>query len=341
MRASRVVRMQTQRIEQDAETPLFKQLPPSLPAVERVNEARPLLKPGPFAQEPDVLALDFITGCGHGCPFCPVRLGGDGRALDRVYLATNVAERLTEELLDLPSRPSAVFVSPTTDPFPPLQEIQHETGRVVEVLTRYGIDVWLMTRGFIRPAVLEILRRRAEHVKVTVALTTLDRPLQRMLEPLTAPPRLRLKTIQSLREAGIACNAALEPLIPGVTDTRENLMPVLEGLALAGIRQVSVGYLVLHQRNAEHLQAVLRPQGLDTLVMEEYARGPILPSERGPSGRYLSRSRRQHGYAALMAMAAGVGLRVSVNVLTNPDFSAGQHAELKRAKAGELQMSAR
>src|SRR5207248_1756113 len=100
------------------------------------------------------------------------------------------------------------------------------------------------------------------------------------------------------RDAGIACNAALEPLIPGVTDTRENLMPVLEALSLAGVRSVTVGYLVLHQRTEQHLQTILRPQGLDTLVMEEYTRGPILRSGRGPSGRYLPRSRRQHGYAA-------------------------------------------
>jgi len=324
---------------QDAETPLFKLLPPSLPLVERVSESRPLLKPGPFAQQPEVLSLDFIAGCGHGCPFCPARIAGDGRALDRVYLAANVAERLTEELLDLPRRPSAVFVSPTTDPFPPLQEIQYETGRIVEVLARYGIDVWLMTRGFIRPAVLDTLRRHAERVKVTVALTTLERSRQRMLEPLTAPPRLRLKTMCSLREAGIACNAALEPLIPGVTDTRENLMPVLEALALAGVRQVTVGYLVLHQRIEQHLQSVLRPHGLDTMVLEEYARGPILRTERGLSGRYLPRSRRQHGYAALMAMAAGVGLRVTVNALTNPDFTSGPHAEPRRARPPALQMS--
>ena len=232
-----------------------------------------------------------------------------------------------------------MLVSPTTDPFPPLQEIQQETGRIVEVLAGQGIEAWLMTRGFIRPAVLDVLRRHASHVKVTVAMTTVDRQLQRLLEALTAPPKLRLKTIHNLHEAGIACNAALEPLIPGVTDTRENLMPLLEALANAGIRHVTVGYLVLRQRNEQHLQSILRPQGLDTMVMEEYVRGPIIGNGRGIAGRYLPRARRQHGYAALMSMAAGLGMRVTINALTNPDFMPVRQVESRGAARIALQVT--
>ena len=320
-----------------ADAPLFQLLPPALPVVERVNGSAPLLKPGPFLDRPEILALDHVSGCGHGCPFCVARLGGDSKTFGSIGLTADAAERLTDELLDLPNRLQAVLVSPSTDPFPPLQEIQQETGRIVEVLARRGIEAWLMTRGFIRPAVLDVLRRHAAHVKVTVAMTTVDRQLQRLLESLTAPPRLRLKTIHNLHEAGIACNAALEPLIPGVTDTRENLMPLLEALANAGIRHVTVGYLVLRQRNEQHLQSILRPQGLDTMVMEEYTRGPIIGNGRGIAGRYLPRARRQHGYAALMSMAAGLGLRVTINALTNPDFMPVRQGEPRRGTSVALQ----
>ena len=51
-------------------------------------------------------------------------------------------------------KPRAVYVSPSTDPFPPLAEIQAETGRAVEALAQQGVSAWLMTRGFIRPAAL-------------------------------------------------------------------------------------------------------------------------------------------------------------------------------------------
>ena len=60
--------------------------------------------------------------------------------------------------------------------------------------------------------------------------------LQRVLEPLSAPPRMRLKQIRQMRKLKIPVQAALEPLVPGVTDTRENLLAVLEKLADVGIR---------------------------------------------------------------------------------------------------------
>jgi DNA repair photolyase len=297
------------------------------------------LKAGPFANQPDVLALDYISGCDNVFLSRVIGSSCSGRTAERVALAPNIAERLLDELLSFRRCPKAVLLSPRADPFPPLREIQQETAKITEVLARFGIDTWLMTRGYIRPSILDVLRRHAKHVKVTVATTTIDRARQRMLEPLTAPPRLRLKMIHSLREAGIACNAALEPLIPGVTDTRENLMPLLEALVSAGIRQITVGYLVLLQRAEQHLQAVLRPDGLDTMVLEEYSRGPILRNHRGLAGRYLPRPRRQHGYGAIMAMAAGLGLRVSVDALTNPDFSGRGQVASPRHPTGALQIS--
>ncbi len=339
MRASRGGHSQAKHSGKIAEAPLFQLLPPALPVVERVTGSGPLLKPGPFPDRPEILSLEHVNGCGHGCPFCAARLGGDSKAFGSIGLVADAARRLGDELFALPDKPQAVLVSPTTDPFPPLQEIQQETGRIVEALAGQGIEAWLMTRGFIRPAVLDVLRRHASHVKVTVAMTTVDRQLQRLLEALTAPPKLRLKTIHNLHEAGIACNAALEPLIPGVTDTRENLMPLLEALANAGIRHVTVGYLVLRQRNEQHLQSILRPQGLDTMVMEEYVRGPIIGNGRGIAGRYLPRARRQHGYAALMSMAAGLGMRVTINALTNPDFMPVRQVESRGAARIALQVT--
>src|SRR5579862_4335632 len=111
MRVSNANRRQERQTGHASETPLFKMLAPSLPMVERLIDSRPLLRPTPLARQGDVLTLDFIGGCGHGCPFCPARVAGDGRAFDTVRLASQVEERLTEELLDLPRLPAAVFVS--------------------------------------------------------------------------------------------------------------------------------------------------------------------------------------------------------------------------------------
>jgi hypothetical protein len=43
--------------------------------------------------------------------------------------------------------------------------------------------------------------------------------------------------------------------------------------------------------------------------------------------RYLPKTRRQRGYAALMALAAGYGITVRVSGITNPDFGRPRRTE--------------
>src|SRR5262249_39007865 len=151
--------------------------------------------------------------------------------------------RLDWELTFRRQKPRAIFLSPSTDPFPPFLEFQRETAKVVAVLARHGVQAWLMTRGFIRPAVLTALSEFPKKTKMTFGFTPLDPALRRPLEPLAAPPHLRLKQIAALRARGFAVSVALEPLIPGVTDTREHLLSFLNALAPTGIRHLSASYL--------------------------------------------------------------------------------------------------
>jgi DNA repair photolyase len=290
-----------------------------LPRVEKRARKGAALHASPVGGE-DVLSLNIMAGCVHRCGFCPARAYATNPGDGVVQLFTNNVERIHEELQTRRQKPRAVYVSPATDPFPPVAEIQAETGRVVEALAAHGVSAWLMTRGYIRPSALHVLDTHREHVKVTIGLTTLNRELQRILEPLTAPPKMRVRQIAQLRELGIETKVSIEPLVPGLTDTRENLEPLLEALAAVGIRQVTAGYMFLRQGIRENLVQALEPHGWDGMVMAAFHGGPVLESGNIAPARYLPKARRQRGYSTLMALAANLGITVSVSGLTNPDF---------------------
>lgn len=290
--------------------------------VERLKRQGPALMPGPFQGQPDVLGLDLTAGCGHRCPFCLARAAPTGDGAVAVYEDT--ASQLEDELTLRRFPPRAVVISPSTDPFPPLAEVQAEAARVVELLASRGVEAWLMTRGLIRPSALRALAACRERVRVTVGLTTLDRDIQRAVEPLAAPPRLRLRQLARLRALGIPAQAALEPLIPGLTDTRVSLTAMLEALATAGVRQVVAGYLALRPGVREEFLQSLRAKAWDGLVLDAFADARLLRFGSLPPAYYLSKHTRQRGYAALMALAAGLGITVRVNGITNPDFQ-GPH----------------
>jgi len=296
---------------------------------------RPQQRPGPVAWIPrpgtvlhaspligdgEVLALDLARGCAHRCPFCSMRVAPGYPGAGVVELFRETASQLNRELALRHRLPRAVFISPATDPFPALPEVQAEAVCVVEVLARHGVEAWLMTRGTLRPETLDALARQASRVKMTVALTTLDRGWQRVLEPLAAPPRQRVRQIAELRQRGLRVQVAVEPLLPGLTDRRENLAALLEALAAAGVREITASYAFLRPGLAASLAAALEANGLDGALPEAYARGPLLRTPGLSAARLLPKARRQRGYAALMALAAEYDITVRVCGTTNPDF---------------------
>jgi DNA repair photolyase len=294
---------------------------PSLPHVEWIERRGPVLLNSPLGTDGDVLALNVARGCVHRYSFCAIRASSSYPGDEVIQVYSHIPEKLSEELDRRGQLPRAVFVSPATDPFPPMSEVQAETVRIVEVLARRGVETWLMTRGYIRPFALKALTAHAKTAKVLVGMTTLDRPMQRIVEPLAAPPRLRLRQIAQLRGMGAAVEVGLDPLMPGLTDTRGSLEPLLQALADAGVQHVNVGYLFLRPTIADSLVRTLRPHGWDEMVLDAFADGPMLGGQGVAPARYLAKPRRQRGYAMIVSLASRLGMRVSVSAWSNPDFA--------------------
>lgn len=320
-------------IDQPVEERSFRRLP----QLELRERRGSVLHPGPLADHPEVLALNLGAGCAHRCGFCSARAHSNYQGDEVVTLATNTADLLDRELRQRASKPRAVYVCPSGDPFAPWLTYQKETLRVVGVLARHNVEAWLMTRGVLRPATLDGLAQYRHMARVTLSLTTLDRDLQRVLEPLTAPPALRLRQLGRLRALGVPVSVSLAPLLPGVTDRRENLTPLLAALAKLGVGHVTAGYAFLRPRIIDNLRQALESVGLEETVLSEYEDGPVIQGGALAAAQYLPRGRRQHGYAALMALASRFGITVGVDGLTNPDFRApnrGQSAALPLRRVG-------
>src|SRR5438128_9731874 len=100
-----------------------------LPRVHLIERQSSGLHPSPFVDQPDVLSLNLTRGCVHRCPFCSVRAHPSYVGDEAVYLFRETARRLDKDLATRRKRPRAVFISPSTDPFPPFAEIQAETAR--------------------------------------------------------------------------------------------------------------------------------------------------------------------------------------------------------------------
>src|SRR5205823_4845436 len=120
-----------------------------LPCVSYTKRSGPILHSTPFDETGQVLGLNLAAGCAHQCIFCAARAYANYPGDGMVQLYAETARQLADQLKERGKRPRAVLVSPSTDPFPPLAEVQAEARRVISVLARRGVEAWLMTRGYI------------------------------------------------------------------------------------------------------------------------------------------------------------------------------------------------
>src|SRR5579871_2729872 len=157
-------------------------------------------------------SLNPYMGCVHRCTFCYVRafeLRADRPADDRygrsIRVKMNVAEVLRREL----GRPSwtgeSVVIGAATDPYQPAEGRFRLTRACLEVLAAASNPFGIITRGPMIVRDVDILAEASRHadVSVTFSVPTLDEEVWRQTEPGTAPPRQRLRALETLVEAGV------------------------------------------------------------------------------------------------------------------------------------------
>ncbi|MCS7160568.1 MAG: hypothetical protein RMJ19_08860 [Gemmatales bacterium] len=213
----------------------------------------------------------------------------------------------------------AVFLSPRFDPLPPCREVQSALAKLVRQLARFGLQIWVQTRGVMLAEFREALRLCKAQVRVTVALATLDRELSRALEPGAAPPALRLSQLQWLLEEGISTQVTIAPLVPELTDTPENLLPVLSALRTMGWRRATFGYLLLDPL-ADWQHPSLVPAHWGKSLAELYEAGSLRQYEVQTWARCLAQRERQRRYARLLTWATELGFELRPSNLADPDF---------------------
>jgi DNA repair photolyase len=287
----------------------------------KVHRRGPILRPSRTAP-PDagVFGVDLTAGCAMGCPFCHIRALPGYLGEDQITFDPSVSRRLGWTLEAMDALPKLVVLSPSSDPFPAHAEMRLESERVVRLLLERNVPLLIMTRGRIPKRVIGLLREHAQRVRVAVGLMTLDRKLARRLEPRCAPPMARVGRVARLIDAGVPVEVRLEPMIPGLTDTRENIRPLFEALAEVGATKVVAHYLFLHPSFTHALKGSLKPLELSDKLDEDFQGGPSFSIGSIGRTKHLPLETRKAGLASLAAWGAEVGLSVETGAAQNPDL---------------------
>jgi DNA repair photolyase len=206
-------------------------------------------------------SLNPYMGCVHRCTFCYVRAfekradrPSDDRYGTSIRVKVNVAEVLRRELARRTWSGEGIAIGAATDPYQPAEGRYRLTRACLKVLAGAANPFGIITRGPLVVRDVDVLveaARRAE-VSVTFSVPTLDLAVWRATEPGTAPPRQRLRALRTLVDAGIRASVGMAPILPGISDSPEQLGEVVRAARAAGACGIWANLLYLKPGTREH-----------------------------------------------------------------------------------------
>lgn len=199
--------------------------------------------------------MNLYRGCCHGCIYC------DSRSLcyhldhfDTVRPKEN-ALALLESELRVKRKPGIITMGAMSDPYNPLEEELQLTRGALEMMRRYGFGAAYTTKSALcaRDAdLLADISRRAP-VRVQLTVTCAGDALCRRIEPDVSPSSERFAALRRLSDAGVYAGVWLNPVLPFITDTEENILGVVRQAAEAGAKFVVCFFgMTLRSGNREY-----------------------------------------------------------------------------------------
>jgi DNA repair photolyase len=201
--------------------------------------------------------INPYRGCSHACTYCFARptheyLGlGIGEEFERkIVVKVNAVDRLRAELRASRWRGDTIAMGTNTDPYQHAEGKYHLTRGIVEVLSEARNPFSILTKStlILRDTALLAEAATRTDVAVNFSVGTLDRTVWKLTEPGTPPPDRRLAALRRLTDAGVSCGVLVAPVLPGLSDSPEQLEEVVAACAAAGA--VSIHGVALHLRGS-------------------------------------------------------------------------------------------
>lgn len=211
-------------------------------------------------------SLNPYQGCYHSCVYCFARAHAKLADRDpglgfsaRIGVKVNLPDVLRHELSSRSWKRDTVAFGTATDPYQPIEGTYKLTRRCLEAFRDFRTPIGLITKGTMVLRDIDVLIELSRRAKTTVCFSvpTVDETVWAKTEPGTPPPRKRLRVLKALVEAGIEAGVGMAPVLPGLSDSPQQLEATVAAAAEAGACFVWANIVYLKPGTKEHFMEFL------------------------------------------------------------------------------------
>jgi DNA repair photolyase len=195
--------------------------------------------------------MNIYRGCCHGCIYCDSR--SDCYRIEDfdTVKAKEDALRIIRDDLRRKVKKGVVMTGAMSDPYNPFEAKEKLTRNALELINAYGFGIGIATKSPRLLRDIDILQDIKTHspVIMKITITTADDALSKIIEPHAPVSSERFRTLKTLADNGIFCGVLLMPVLPFITDTKENILEIISRAKESGARFIYPGLGVTLRAN--------------------------------------------------------------------------------------------
>lgn len=268
-----------------------------------------------------VITINMTSGCQHGCIYCYANVYRQNKK-KTVFIYEDIHEQIRNEILTKRKPVYKCFFSSSSDCFQPI--IQPYTYWAMKYILDSNIEVGFLTKGSPNEENMygftQLFTEYKDKISAQIGICSTNEHWNSVLEPGSSKASDRLNFIKILKDIGVRkVTARLDPLFPGITDTDDFLIDLLDKLRDLGITEIASGYLFLRPKILDVILSLHNPnliQMLDTF----YSNNTNIGGCVGENSMHMDTELRQARFDNLKKLAEERGIKATICICKNPDL---------------------
>jgi len=187
------------------------------------------------------LLINPYNGCSLDCIFCYTK--GFNWGYFKTFFEQKIVtvckdfDKNVAEQLDSINIVSCGYLSPVTDPFQLLNLKYKLSEKILREFISRNIPIEFITKGKIPDEVIELIKQQP-HSFGQISILTLNEDLRKILVPGGATTSELIDNIRKLSNANIHTVCRIDPILPFITDKRQDLRDLIKTFVDAGANHI-------------------------------------------------------------------------------------------------------